>query len=294
MIAECPHCHEVISVEKNGKTVCPKCNSLIYVGDPLKDEENRVIKTPEELEQGEREKQKKREEKEFGQLSKDLLNNIRNIAGVGTPWDNIAFLGFNEAFYRTTKELICSPADFFKKMVAMPMASIFPLYGAIVALAAAAFQIFWNLNIFNRFFPDLESFTEFVSKTAATIPFLQDPSNVKMLYEAMHPEFSSVLAQLFLTPVFSILITSLILSSVSFLTGSRARIVHYYRMGSFVMVTGLCNIIPVLGPCISLLWRFVLIYKGVKITNNFSNSKAGVFTFLFAFFNILFLSFGIV
>jgi len=294
MIVECPQCHEVISVVKSGKTVCPKCKSLIYVGDPLNDEENRVIKTPEELEQGRREKQKKREEKEFKQFSRDFFNSIRNISGVGTPWDNIAFIGFSEAFYRTTKELICTPTDFFKKMVSVPMASIFPLYGVIVAFAASAFQFFWNLNIFNRFFPTLESLNDFVAKTSPAVPFLQDQSNVKMLYEAMHPEFSSVVAQLFLTPLFSILVTSLILSSVSFLTGSRARIVHYYRMGSFVMVTGLCNILPVLGPFISLVWRFVLIYKGVKVTNNFTNLKARVFTLLFAVFNILFLSFGIV
>ncbi|MBO4440982.1 YIP1 family protein [bacterium] len=294
MIIECPHCHEVISVVKPGKTVCPKCKSLIYVGDPLNDEENRVVKTQEELEQGKRENQKRKEEKEFEQFSKELISSIKGIAGLGTPWDNIAFLGFNEAFYRTTKELVCTPTDFFRKMVSAPMASIFPLYGAIVAFASTAFQIFWNLNIFNRLFPNKETFNEFVAKTSAAIPFLQDQSNVKMLYDAMHPEFSAVIAQLFLTPLFSILITSLILSSVSFLTGSRARIVHYYRMGSFVMVTGLCNIIPVLGPLASLVWRFVLIYKGVKITNNFSDMKAKVFTFLFAVFNILFLSFGIV
>ncbi|HPA56828.1 MAG TPA: hypothetical protein PLT70_05305, partial [bacterium] len=49
MITECPSCKKVISVNVPGTVMCPKCNSLVFIGDPLKDEENRVIKTAREL-----------------------------------------------------------------------------------------------------------------------------------------------------------------------------------------------------------------------------------------------------
>ena len=77
MIAECPNCKKVISVNVPGALMCPKCNSLVFIGDPLKDEENRVIKTARELklEKTEEEAKKKVEEENgffnpFGEMKK--------------------------------------------------------------------------------------------------------------------------------------------------------------------------------------------------------------------------------
>ena len=50
MLTNCPKCKKVISVEKSGNTFCPKCGTYIFVGDPIKDEENKVLfNTEEEL-----------------------------------------------------------------------------------------------------------------------------------------------------------------------------------------------------------------------------------------------------
>ena len=54
MIAECPNCHQTISVEKYGILKCPKCGSLVFIGDPLKNEENIIVEQSSEEEREER------------------------------------------------------------------------------------------------------------------------------------------------------------------------------------------------------------------------------------------------
>ena len=43
MITECPNCHKTISADNFGIMTCPKCGALVFIGNPLKNEENSVI-----------------------------------------------------------------------------------------------------------------------------------------------------------------------------------------------------------------------------------------------------------
>ena len=293
MITECPNCSKAISVENCGITRCPKCGATVFIGDPLKDEQNSVVAQPqqERTDAGEQEPEKNENLKKI----RIVIEKIKSLADSGTPWDFVSKLGFTEAFFLTTKELLLTPEAFFYKMKACRKPSFFPLYGIIAGLAASLFQIFWALKFFQTAFPDFASFKAAVSSlSAAGMPLLNDESALKTIFAMMNPEPSMLFFQIVLSPFMSIVFTAFILHTGSVLLGANTRLVHFYRMSSFIMVTGLFNIIPVLGNFVSFVWRAVLVYKGGRVLNEFNERKAGIYLVFYIFMQILFIGLGMI
>ena len=294
MITECPNCHKTISVANFGITTCPKCGALVFVGDPLKNEDNSVIDSnPGKKEAGQDDSRV--ENNESIKKIKFVLKKIRVTLSSGTPWDSISEIGFTDAFFLTTKEVLFQPEQFFYKMKTCKKPSFLPLYGIIAALAASLFQIFWALKFFQTAFPDFASF-----KAAATsfgtdaLPLLSDEKALHAVFEMMNPEPSMLFFQIVLSPFMAIVFTAFILHTGSTLLGSNTRLVHFYRMASFIMATGLFNIVPVLGNFISFVWRAVLVYKGGKVLNGFNERKARVYVVFYLFMQILFIGLGMI
>jgi len=177
MITECPNCNKAISVAQYGMVRCPKCGALVFIGDPLKDEKNSVVDT---ADKERRETDKESEINENIKKIKVVLKEIRIAAESGTPWDFVSQIGFADAFFLTTKELLLTPEAFFYKMKACKKPSFLPLYGIIAGLAASLFQIFWALKFFQTAFPDFASFKAEVSSLGgAALPLLQDETALK-------------------------------------------------------------------------------------------------------------------
>ena len=288
MITECPSCHKTISVAKFGITTCPKCGALVFIGDPLQNEENRVIDSKQTG-------KKESGEPEANKRVKTIKILIEKIIPDGTPWDNVDRIGFSNAFFLTTKELLLTPSLFFKQMKECKKPSFLPLYGIIAALAASIFQTFWVLKFFQASFPDFASFKDAVSSLgAATLPLMKDETTLQAVFDMMNPSSSMLFFQILISPFMSIVFTSFILHSGSTLLGSNTRLVHFYRMSSFIMVTGLFNIIPLLGNFISFVWRAVLVYKGGKILNGFTAKKARIYLVFYVLMQILFTGLGMI
>ena len=294
MITECPNCHKTISVAKSGMATCPKCGALVFIGDPLKNEESSVIdlnpknKEPETAENSEK----------INENIKKItvvLKKIKVLASPGTPWDMISEIGFADAFFLTTKEVLFQTGQFFQKMKSCAKPSFLPLYGIIAALAASIFQTFWALKFFQTSFPDFASFKSAVSSFGTeTLPLLSDEKALQAIFDMMNPEPSMLLFQILLSPFMSIVFTAFILHTGSTLLGSNTRLVHFYRMSSFIMATGLFNIIPLLGNFISFCWRAVLVYKGGRVLNGFTGRKAGIYVVFYIFLQILFMGLGMI
>lgn len=294
MITECPNCHKTISVAKFGITTCPKCGSLVFIGDPLKNEENSVIDNHPEKNDAEETLQKSANDENIRKI-KVVLKKIQVLASPGTPWDMISETGFADAFFMTTKEVLFQTEQFFQKMKSCIKPSFLPLYGVITALAASLFQTFWALKFFQTSFPDFASFKAAVSSLGTeTLPLLSDEKALQAIFDMMNPEPSMLLFQILLSPFMSIVFTAFILHTGSTLLGSRTRLIHFYRMSSFIMATGLFNIIPVLGNFVSFCWRAVLVYKGGKIVNDFSERQARIFVVFYIFMQILFIGLGMI
>lgn len=293
MITECPNCNKAISAEKYGLTRCPKCGALVFIGDPLKNEKNSVVEAaPEENgkpspeEAGMNESLKK---------IKVVIKKIKFMTDSGTPWDLISQIGFADAFFLTTKEVLFMPEQFFYKMKSCRKPSFLPLYGIIAALAASLFQIFWVLKFFQTSFPDFASFKAAASSFGTdALPLLGDENALKAIFDMMNPEPSMLFFQIVLSPFMAIVFTAFILHTGSTLLGSNTRLVHFYRMSSFIMATGLFNIVPVIGNMISFVWRAVLVYKGGKVLNGFDGRRARIFLVFYIFMQILFMGLGMI
>ena len=293
MITECPNCNKAISVAIYGLTRCPKCGALVFIGNPMKNEKNSVVEAvPKEH------KEASPEEAELNESLKKIkvvLKKIKVSFSSGTPWDLISEIGFADAFFLTTKEVLLMPEQFFYKMKTCKKPSFFPLYGLIAALAASLFQIFWALKFFQSAFPDFASFKAAVSSFGTdALPLLNDENALKAIFGMMNPEPSMLFFQIVLSPFMAIVFTAFILHTGSTLLGSNTRLVHFYRMSSFIMATGLFNIVPVLGNMVSFVWRAVLVYKGGKVLNGFDERKARVYLVFYLFMQILFIGLGMI
>ncbi|MBR4489146.1 YIP1 family protein [bacterium] len=293
MITACPSCNKAVSVAKYGLTRCPKCGALVFIGDPIKNERNSVVESaPKEREESSREEAVADENLK---KIKVVFKKIKLMTDSGTPWDLVSKIGFADAFFLTTKEVLFMPEQFFYKMKSCRKPSFFPLYGLIAALAASLFQIFWALRFFQTAFPDLASFKEALSSLGeATLPLLKDEAAVKAVFDMMNPEPSMLFFQIVLSPFMAIVFTAFILHTGSTLLGSNTRLVHFYRMSSFIMATGLFNIVPVIGNLVSFVWRSVLVYKGGKVLNGFDEKRARIYLVFYVFMQILFIGLGMV
>ena len=294
MITECPNCSRAVSVEKYGLTRCPKCGALVFIGDPLKNEKNSVVEAAPKEHGG-----PSREEAEMNEGLKKIRIVLKKISFMtdspGTPWDLVSQTGFADAFFLTTKEVLLKPEQFFYKMKVCKKPSFLPLYGIIAALAASLFQIFWALKFFQTSFPDFASFKAAVSSFGTdALPLLKDENALRAVFEMMNPEPSMLFFQIVLSPFMAIVFTAFILHTGSTLLGSNTRLIHFYRMSSFIMATGLFNIVPVIGNFVSFVWRAVLVYKGGKILNGFDERRARIFLVFYIFMQILFIGLGMI
>lgn len=289
MITECPSCKKVISTAVYGSQVCPKCTSLIFVGNPVKDEENKVIKSASQM-KAERDK-----------IIKDAEVKAEKKPGPGTgffkgtPWDSWRKTGFADAFIKTTVEITRRPTKFFHSMKYAAKPGMIPIYGIVAAFLAVLFHTFWVLKFFKSLFPDFAAFKDAVAKLEGLgSQLLADESKLRMIFDSMNPDSSVLFAQLAITPIMSIVITAFILHLGSVLLGSKTRLSQFYRMSGFIMVTGLLSIVPLIGNIAGFIWRTMLVYKGGKVLNRFDNRKSMIYTGFYILMQVIFSSAGII
>ncbi|HPS29032.1 MAG TPA: Yip1 family protein [bacterium] len=306
MIAECPHCKKVISVKIAGSTLCPKCSSLIFIGDPMKDEESKVIKTAAELNRNKKiqetpskpDEEEKRHETESDESIPPFFSRkkpVREGFFKGTAWDRWTEIGFSEALLKTTADIFRTPTKFFRDMKHTINPGMIPIYGIVMAFLTVLFQTFWTLKIFHTFFPDFQTFKLSIAKLANINPALVfEEDKLRTIFNAMYPDTVMLFMQLLMTPFMMIVITAIILHLGSVMFGSVARLHVFYRMSGFIMVTGILSIIPVIGNIAGFIWKVVLVYKGGRAVNNFNRKKAVAFSGFFIIMSIIFTSVGLI
>lgn len=300
MISNCPRCKSLISVIGPGKTTCRKCGAYISIGDPLKDEPNAVMKEtpfaepvkPEYDEDDDRddfdddiEKPKKpvmpvEEPADFSHVDDTYRRNQELKAEElapkkdslkGVAWDRTEELGFVEALYQTTRELIFRPTMFFIDMKYVREPKFIPFYGIIFAIIGSLFNTFWALI--------------FIQKILPVISYLF-PKNVLAALKV--PTSPEILLQIFVAPLITIMFAALVLYGLSALMGSRTKLQNFYRLYGFVCFLDLLYIIPFFGWIIVFIWQSILIIKGLKIINMFPTGRAFMLYLLFLTIMLIF------
>jgi len=271
MITECPSCKKTISVNTTGLQACPKCRASIIIGNPLKDEENKVVAAAMPVQ-----KTAKKEEKASSEKS---VKPKKKVVKSGIPWDMLSTLGFVEATIATSKLLLSSPTKFFRALKQGRDNKFIPLYGVMMAIVGTLFKFFWILRYFNQYFPSYTVFlTELQKYPELYNGVLQATNNGKGLekvYDVIHaPSSVDLLFAILLAPLAGIVINALALFLASTILGSRTKLNYFYRVVGFSQITNLFNIIPFAGMIVAFFWQLILFFKSLTVVRGFSKNKA--------------------
>ncbi|HSA32783.1 MAG TPA: Yip1 family protein [bacterium] len=274
MITTCPRCDSLLSVPMPGPHQCKHCGVIIKVGDPLKDEKDILLEeknsgpaeTPvspggltRRWREGEGESEDERDDQE---PFEEMLAPPRPLSGVA--WDRMAELGFADALYQTTRDIITAPERFFTDMKEAAGPRFIPLYGILFSIGGAALNLFWVLWIIRHHRPIVETFV---------------PAQFLDLMSGMGT--ADIVAQVFLSPVVNIIVAAFILFGFSILFGARAQLHHFYRLVGFTAVVDLLYGIPVIGWIVAFLWRMALLVKGVRVLTDLSPVRAALVFILY-------------
>ncbi|MCK5807359.1 YIP1 family protein [bacterium] len=268
MITQCPSCDKTISVNNIGLQACPKCGASILIGNPLKDEENKVVAPPipaqKPAETNEKEPEKKKKPK-------------RRASGV--PWDNLKTVGFTEATIATTKVLLTTPKKFFRALKQGKDSRFIPLYGVMMAIIGTLFKFFWILRYFRQYFPSYDIFVSELQKYPELYTWVVQASDggkgLEKMYDVIHtPAPTDLLFAILLAPLAGIVINALALFLAATILGSRAKLNYFYRVVGFSQVTALFNIIPFAGMIIAFFWQLALFFKSLEVIRRFSKNRA--------------------
>lgn len=284
MITTCPRCDSLLSVPMPGRHQCKHCGALLQVGDPLKDEKDILLeeegKAPNETapnpggaarqwREGEGESEDERDSDD-GSFD-DMLVPPRPISGVA--WDRMAEIGFVDALYQTTRDILTAPGRFFADMKDATRPRFIPLYGILFSIGGAALNLFWVLWIIRHHRPLVETF----------VP-------AKFLDLMIGMGTADIVAQVFLSPVVNIIVAAFILFGFSMLFGApRAQLHHFYRLVGFTAVVDILYGIPVIGWIVAFLWRMTLLVKGVRILTGLSPARAAMVFVLYLALSLILL-----
>jgi len=293
MLTNCPNCKSLISTKKAGENMCKKCGAIIYIGDPLKDEENKVIVVNpySDVENEDSETdftytdrlKEKLEENSGSDDDSDLddsdftyeapitrkSDEKKKSELKGVPWDRMNEIGIVEAFYQTTRDLIFKPTLFFIDMKFIVERKFIPIYGLIFAAFGVFFEMYWQGVFLEKYLPEV--------RPALSMMFA--PEVIEKL--AVAPTQEEILLKLLVGPFFAIVYPALILYFISLLMGAKTELQHYYRLMGFLAFFNVFYSIPVIGFFIALIWKAILIVKGLKVINMFSTEKALITLALF-------------
>ena len=286
MLTICPRCEKPLSVPKPGPQVCHKCGALIFIGDPMRDEENRILKekvvTPKPPEPDSEEDEEVRKddgvEPAEGAAPRGGVPSAERLAQSaprwtpGVAWDRMGEIGFVEATYETTRDLLTAPRRFFTEMQMGPEPRFIPLYGVIVGIAGAAFNLFWVLWMVHNHRPLLEQYVP---------PALLD------YFATM--QTGDIIAQVLLSPIAGIVIAAFLLFAFSLLFGAKTQLHLFYRLAGFTAALDLFYAVPVIGWAVAFIWRSVLLVTGVRVITGLPLRRALAVFLIYLFLSALML-----
>ncbi len=176
-----------------------------------------------------------------------------------TPWEDRESLGFMNGLFRTLKEALFHPTDFFRKM---PIAGglVDPLmYAMIIGMAGLMFFYFWDILLhapLQRFMsPELRAASE------------------RSLFSTLGASFAAVLTP-FLLILWLFVVSGMLHLFLLIVGGAKAGFEATFRVVSYGLSPFVFLIVPMCGMPITWLWSMTLAIIGLKEAHEISGGKA--------------------
>jgi len=184
-----------------------------------------------------------------------------------TDWENREQTGFFIGFFRTIKEILSAPADFFKKMPLSGGLTDPLLFALMVGMAGLMSHYFWDTVLYN-------SMQDFMASEIGT-------ASGRSIIQGFHSPLAALLTP-FMLIFWLFAISGALHLFLHLIRGAGAGFEATFRAVSYSMSPFVFLIIPFCGMPISGLWVMILVIIGLKEAHTISGGKAA-FAVLFPF-----------
>lgn len=187
------------------------------------------------------------------------------VARPKTPWEDRASAGFFSGFFKTLKEVLFNPSEFFKNMPVTGGLTDPLLYALITGMLSLMAFYFWKILLLDT----MQSFMP---------PGMKGVAGQYMF----HGVGATILA--FIMPL--LIVVGLFISSgllhlfLMMVKGARAGFEATFRVVAYGYSANLCMLIPFCGGLIAGIWTIVLTIIGLKEAHETTGGKAAFAVFL--------------
>jgi hypothetical protein len=184
--------------------------------------------------------------------------------GVGrskTPWEDRENLGFMTGLFRTLKEALFHPTDFFRKMNVAGGLTDPLIYAMIIGMAGLMIFYFWDILLHApmRHFmtPEMRAASE------------------RSMFSTLGASFTAVLTP-FLLILWLFVISGMLHLFLLMAGGAKAGFEATFRVVSYGISPFIFLIVPVCGMPVTWLWSMTLAIIGLKEAHETSGGRAAV------------------
>ncbi len=178
-----------------------------------------------------------------------------------TPWENRQTLGYLTGLFRTVKETLFNPSDFFRKMTVSGGLADPLIYAMIIGMSGLMFFYFWDILLHapmqNLMTPELRAASE------------------RGLFNFLGASFAGILTP-FLLILWLFVVSGMLHVFLIMVGGATAGFEATFRVVSYGVSPFILFIIPVCGMPIVCLWTMTIAIIGLREAHGTTGGKAAV------------------
>ncbi|OGW37420.1 MAG: hypothetical protein A2X58_05285 [Nitrospirae bacterium GWC2_56_14] len=192
---------------------------------------------------------------------------VAPVAGMRekTPWEDREQQGFFGGLFKTLKQVLFSPSDFFKKMPVTGGLTDPLLYGLILGMIGAMFSYFWQITLHgamqNFMTPEMLAATEYSPFQGASLAVL-----------AVFTPFLIILWLFILAGMLHVFLLMV--------QGAKAGFEATFRVVAYSESPYLFLVLPFCGGFLAWIWSLVIILIGLQHAHETTGGKAAFAVFL--------------
>jgi len=186
-----------------------------------------------------------------------------------TPWEDRASNGYLSGLFRTAKDVLLSPSDFFKKMAVTGGLTDPLLFAMIIGMVGLMFLSIWDLVLHD-------------SMQSIMTPEMRNAAGRGMSNGIASP-FGMVMMP-FLLIIWLFIVSGMLHLFLMMVRGAKAGFEATFRVISYSVSPFLFMVIPYCGMLITMLWMLTLTVIGLRDAHETTGGKATAavfFPFLF-------------